>query len=41
MTFTLTDIIILLIILIFAIIGAARGFIKAIFGKRCWILGIL
>lgn len=41
MTFTLTDIIILLIILIFAIIGAAKGFIKAIFGKLCWILGIL
>ena len=41
MIFTLTDVIILLIILIFAIVGTARGFIKAIFGKLCWILGIL
>ena len=41
MNFTLTDIIILLIILIIAIIGGARGFIKAVFGKLCWILGIL
>ena len=41
MSFTLTDLILLLIVIIFAIIGTARGFIKAIFGKLCWILGIL
>ena len=39
--FSLTDVIVLFIILIFAIVGFARGFIKAIFGKLCWILGIL
>ena len=41
MDFKLIDIIIILIIFIFAIVGAARGFIKAVFGKLCWILGIL
>lgn len=39
--FTLTDLIILLIILIFAVIATAKGFINAIFGKLCWILGII
>ncbi len=41
MSFTLTDLILILIVIIFAIIGTAKGFIKAIFGKLCWILGIL
>ena len=37
----LTDIIIFVVILIYAIVGMAKGFIKAIFSKLCWILGIL
>jgi membrane protein required for colicin V production len=41
MSIALTDVIFLLIILIFAIIAAAKGFIRAIFGKLCWILGLL
>ena len=41
MSIALTDVIFLLIILIFAIVAAAKGFIKAIFGKLCWILGLL
>ena len=41
MDFKLIDVIIILIIVLFAIIGTAKGFIKAIFGKLCWILGIL
>jgi len=41
MSFSLLDVIILIVILIFAIIGATKGFIKAIFGKLCWILGLL
>ncbi len=41
MSIALTDVIFLLIILIFAVIAAAKGFIKAIFGKLCWILGLL
>jgi len=39
--FTLTDIIFLVIILISCIIATARGFIKEIFGKLCWIFGLL
>ncbi len=41
MSFTLLDVIILLVVLIFAIIGGTKGFIKAIFGKLCWILGLI
>ena len=41
MFFTLTDVIILVIILIFAVIATAKGFINAIFGKLCWILGLI
>ncbi len=41
MSIALTDVIFLLIILIFAIVAAAKGFIRAIFGKLCWILGLL
>ena len=41
MFFTLTDVIFLVIILIFAVIATAKGFINAIFGKLCWILGII
>ena len=37
---SLTDVIILAVILIYAIVGMAKGFIKAIFSKLCWILGI-
>lgn len=39
--FTLTDIIFLVVIFIFAVIAAAKGFIKAIFGKLCWIFGLI
>ena len=41
MFFTLTDVIFLVIILIFAVIATAKGFINAIFGKLCWILGLI
>ena len=41
MFFSLLDVIFLIIILIFAIVAAAKGFIKAIFGKLCWIFGII
>ena len=41
MFFTLTDVIFLVIILIFAIVATAKGFINAIFGKLCWILGLI
>ncbi len=39
--FTLTDIIFLVVIFIFAVIAAAKGFIKDIFGKLCWIFGLI
>ncbi len=41
MFFTLTDVIFFIIILIFAVIATAKGFINAIFGKLCWILGLI
>ena len=41
MFFTLTDVIFLIIILTFAVIATAKGFINAIFGKLCWILGLI
>lgn len=41
MSFTLIDVIFILVILIFAIVAMARGFIKAIFSKLCWILGLI
>lgn len=41
MIFTLTDVIFIVVILTFAIVAMARGFIKAIFSKLCWILGLI
>ena len=41
MLFSISDIIFLLVILTFAIIATAKGFINAIFGKLCWILGLI
>jgi len=41
MFFTLTDVCFLIIILVFAVIATAKGFINAIFGKLCWILGLI
>ena len=41
MIFTLTDVIFFIVILIFAIVAMARGFIKAIFSKLCWIFGLI
>lgn len=41
MSFSLVDVICILIMLVFAIIATAKGFIKAIFGKLCWILGLV
>ena len=41
MNFTLTDVIILLIILIIAIIGGARGFIKAVLESSAGFLEFL
>ena len=38
---TITDVIIFIVILIFAVVAAAKGFINAIFGKLCWILGLI
>lgn len=41
MSFTLLDVIFLVFILIIAIVAASKGFLDAIFGKLCWILGLL
>ena len=41
MFFSLLDVIFLVVILIFAIVAAAKGFIRAIFGKLCWIFGLI
>ncbi|MBP5603074.1 MAG: CvpA family protein [Treponema sp.] len=41
MSFTLFDVILFVVILTFAIIAMARGFIKAIFSKLCWIFGLI
>lgn len=41
MDFSMIDLIFLGIIALFAIIAAIKGFVKAIFGKLCWILGLL
>lgn len=40
MPFALLDVIFLIVILIFALIATAKGFIGAIFGKLCWIMGL-
>ena len=41
MSFTLADVIFIIVVLIFAIVAMARGFIKAIFSKLCWIFGLI
>ena len=41
MSFTLLDVIFFVIILTIALIAMARGFIKAIFSKLCWIFGLI
>ena len=41
MFLTLLDVIFLVIILTIALIAMARGFIKAIFSKLCWIFGLI
>ena len=41
MTFAIVDYIFAGIIIIFAIIGVIKGFIDNIFGKLCWILGLV
>lgn len=41
MHFEMIDFIFLGILAIFAIIAAIKGFVKAIFGKLCWIIGLL
>jgi len=41
MDFGIIDYVFLGIIFLFAIVAAIKGFVKAIFGKLCWIIGIL
>ena len=39
--FNVLDIVFILIILVFSIIATAKGFVKEIFNKASWILGII
>lgn len=41
MSLGIIDYVFLGIIFLFAIVAAIKGFVKAIFGKLCWIIGIL
>ena len=41
MTFSILDVVFILIILIFSIIAATKGFIKELFNKAALIIGIL
>ncbi len=39
--FAIIDLVLLGIILLFTIVAAIKGFVKAIFGKLCWIVGLI
>ena len=39
--FSVVDLVLLGIILLFTIVASIKGFVKAIFGKLCWIVGLI
>ena len=39
--FAIIDLVLLGIILLFTVVAAIKGFVKAIFGKLCWIVGLI
>ena len=41
MSFTVLDIIFCVLIIIFALVATANGFVKSIFGKLSWIVGLI
>lgn len=39
--FAIIDLVLLGIVLLFTVVAAIKGFVKAIFGKLCWIVGLI